>query len=324
MTLTALRLVPRLLRGLLLPALFLAGAARAEDLPGPASSRLLDIPGLGPCDDSPDRRVSIRPGEPLKLMVHGCRGSAGEFRSLARVFAFEGQQSACFSYDDRDALDEVAGALRQTLQTLSAEVPDSAVTLIGHSQGALIARRAVSSLALPGVGAETPPVELVTVSGPFAGIAAAAPCGWTWLHVLSLGLTAASCRIGTGAKWTDISASSTFIRQPGALGSQVSRHLKIDTDERGTCRREAGGRCVESDEIFSLAEQRSAAVEEDPRTRRLELQAGHVEIVGDRELEPRKLIAALQREGVLRTTPPAREAAFARLLAELYRPRRAE
>jgi hypothetical protein len=212
--------------------------------------------------------------------------------------------------------------LRRALQQLADATPGSALTLIGHSQGALISRRAVSTQALSIPDQAVPAVELVTISGPFAGIAAAAPCGWTWLHVLSLGLTAASCRIGTGAKWTDISAASHFIRAPGALSPGVSRHLKIDTDERDTCRREEGGRCVESDEIFSLAEQRSPTVEADPRTQRLELQAGHVEVVGDRHIEPRKLIALLQREGVLRQAAPSRQAAFSQLISRLYGPAR--
>ncbi len=299
-----------------------AAAGEAATAPSPDADLLLDIPGLGPCNDAADRRLRLRRGEALKLMVHGCRGSAGEFRSLAQVFEFQGQQAACFSYDDRIALDDAAGALRRALQQLSEAAPASAISLIGHSQGALISRRAVSTLPLPDTAQTVPAVELVTVSGPFAGIAAAAPCGWTWLHVLSLGLTAASCRIGTGAKWTDIAPASDFIRQPGELSTNVSRHLKIDTDERNTCRREESGRCLESDEIFSLAEQRSHTVESDRRTRRLELQAGHVEVVGDRDVEPRKLIALLQREGVLGPTPPARQQAFSRLIARLYGPAR--
>jgi hypothetical protein len=47
---------------------------------------------------------------------------------------------------------------------------------------------------------------------------------------------------------------------PGALSSRVSRHLKIDTDERGSCRPNADGRCVDSDDIFSLAVGADAAL----------------------------------------------------------------
>ena len=120
----------------------------------------------------------------------------------------------------------------------------------------------------------------------------------------------------------DITYSSHFIREPGPLAPQVSRHLKIDTDERGTCQREEGGRCVESDDIFSLSEQRNARVETDPRARRVELRAGHVEIVGDKRVAPTKLIAVLQEEGVIRPTAPERRTAFSQLLARVYQDHR--
>ncbi|PLK49411.1 triacylglycerol lipase [Uliginosibacterium sp. TH139] len=284
----------------------------------PTADLALDIPGLGPCTDNPDRTLRIRSGEPVNIMVHGCFGSSGEFRSLAQVLAFHGQQSACFTYDDRAALDDSASALRRALHLLDEGGSRPAVTVIGHSQGALIARRALSDQplteALPAGGSK----ELVTVSGPFAGIKAAAPCGIGWLRVVTLGLMPASCHMVTGAKWADITWSSRFIRQPGGLATQVTRHLKIDTDERNTCRRFEGSRCVESDEIFALAEQQQPAVDGDPRTTRLELQAGHVEIIGDREVAPLKLIAALQAEGVIRPTPITQRPAFRQLLAQVY------
>ena len=98
----------------------------------------------------------------------------------------------------------------------------------------------------------------------------------------------------------------------------MARYLKIDTDERGTCRRKENGRCVEGDDIFSIAEQRNPIVESGGRTRRVEVDAGHVEIVGDKQVAPRKLIAILQTEGVLRPTPAASLPAFGLLLARIY------
>ena len=159
---------------------------------------------------------------------------------------------------------------------------------------------------------------MVTVSGPFSGIEAARSCGRRWLYPLSLGLLPLSCLVATGPKWADITYSSPFILQPGALSGRVSRHLKIDTDERGSCRPGPDGRCVDSDEIFSLAEQRSPMPDADPRVTRVEVAAGHVEIVGDKHIPPNKLIEVLQQEGVLHATLPQRQAAFARLLTRLY------
>jgi hypothetical protein len=120
----------------------------------------------------------------------------------------------------------------------------------------------------------------------------------------------------TGPKWADITYSSRFIREPGALIPQVGNYLKIDTDERGTCRREANGRCVEGDDVFSLAEQRNTQVEN--AAQRVEVQAGHVEIVGDNRVAPTKLIAILQAQGVIRPTAPERLSAFNLLLAQVY------
>jgi hypothetical protein len=51
----------------------------------------------------------------------------------------------------------------------------------------------------------------------------------------------------------------------------------------------------------------------------VEVEAGHVEIVGDKEVAPRKLLAILQQQGLLAATPPERRAALEQLLAEIYR-----
>ena len=159
-------------------------------------------------------------------------------------------------------------------------------------------------------------MRLVTVSGPFSGIEAARTCGKSWLYPLTLGLLPLSCYVATGPKWADITYSSQFIREPGALTDQVARYLKIDTDERDACRREENGRCIEDDDIFSLAEQRNAVVEDDHRLTRVEVQAGHVEIVGDKHVAPMKLIAVLQEHGVVRPTAPGHASAFRLLLSQ--------
>lgn len=295
------------------PALFSMDTSRL-----PATDLVLEIPGLGPCTDSPDRRLHLNSREPLKVMVHGCFGSTGEFRALAQVFAFQGQQTACFTYDDRAGLDEVAAEMRQALGLLAKQSKIADITVIGHSQGALISRRALSDTPLNTPLPEGVAKELVTISGPFAGIKAAAPCGIAWLRPISLGLMAASCHLVTGAKWADITYSSRFIREPGGLAPQVSRHLKIDTDERNTCRRFKDGRCVESDEIFDLDEQRNKIVDGEARVLRLEMKAGHVEIVGDHTVAPVKLIDTLQAQGVLRPTPSTQTQAFREMLAQVY------
>lgn len=284
----------------------------------PTPNVALTIPGLGPCTDNPNRTLRLDADQPINIMVHGCFGSSGEFRGLAQVLAFHGQQTACFTYDDRDALTDSASELRSAVNQLAEQTRSPLITVIGHSQGALISRKSLTDLPLAPPQRQ-PELRLVTISGPFDGIASAETCGKRWLFPLTLGLLPASCYVVTGAKWSDITYSSRFIREPGLLVPQVNSYLKIDTDERGTCRREENGRCVEDDDVFSLAEQHNPLVENDARARRVEVKAGHVEIVGDKRVAPTKLIATLQQEGVIRPTAPERLSAFRSLLAQVYR-----
>ncbi|MEO7886589.1 MAG: hypothetical protein ABIR76_07600 [Polaromonas sp.] len=285
-------------------------------LPSPDLS--LNIPGLGPCTDNPDRTLRINTSQPVHILVHGCFGSSGQFRGLAQVLAFHGQQSACFTYDDRARLNEGADQLRHAVSQLAAQSRVPQVTVIGHSQGALIARRSMTEPPSTAPSGRAVDVRLVTISGPFAGIESAKTCGKTWLYPLTLGMLPLSCYVATGPKWADITYSSPFIREPGALAQQVANYLKIDTNERGTCRREEGGRCAEGDDIFSLAEQHNTFIETDTRARRVEVDAGHVEIVGDKRVAPTKLIKILQDEGILEATPPARQYALGLLLSRVY------
>jgi pimeloyl-ACP methyl ester carboxylesterase len=307
--------------------LVLGGCATSEPMdtayfqiaPGnlPPPNITLKIPGLTPCTDNPDHSLHLDSTQPVYVLVHGCFGSSGQFRGLAQILAFHGQQTVCFTYDDRAGLTHSATELRRAVDLLAEQTRAPQITIIGHSQGALVARKSLTELPLAAPRRHAD-LRLVTISGPFDGIAAAQTCGKTWLYPLTLGLLPLTCYAVTGAKWADITFSSRFIREPGTLVPQVSNYLKIDTDERGTCRREEGGRCVLEDEIFSLAEQRNVLVESDRRARRFEVRAGHVEIVGDKRVAPTKLISILQEQGVIRPTSPERLSAFNRLLARIY------
>jgi hypothetical protein len=250
----------------------------------PATDITLNVPSLTPCTDNPDHSLHLKVGQPVAVLVHGCFGSSGQFRGLAQVLAFHGQQTACFAYDDRARLTRSATELRRAIDLLAEQTGAPQITVIGHSQGALIARK---SLAIFPVATASRPSEfrLVTISGPFSGIASAQTCGETWLYPLI---------------------------------PRVSGYLKIDTDERGTCRHEKAGRCVAGDDIFSLAEQRNSTLETDRREQRIEVHAGHVEIVGDKRVAPIKLIAILQEQGVILPTKPELLSAFNQLLARIY------
>jgi hypothetical protein len=286
----------------------------------PTPNVALQIPGLGPCTDNPDRTLRLDSRQPVAVLVHGCYGSSGLFRALAQVLAFHGQQSACFTYDDRDSMVKSSRELIAALDQLGGKMDNKALTVIGHSQGALIARKALVSDRSDAIAIDNLDLRLrlVTVSGPFSGIASANQCGDPVTRKYTLGLIGPLCRIATGDKWNEITYASDFILKPGTLHPQVLDHLKVVTDERGTCRRVEGGACLESDDVFSLAEQRHPIVDTAPRTKVNEVKAGHVEIVGDKRSAPVKLIAVLQENGILNATAPHRAAALDSLLARLY------
>ncbi|MBI5430472.1 MAG: hydrolase [Nitrosomonadales bacterium] len=290
-----------------------------SQLPPPDIS--LSIPGLGPCTDNPDRTLHLNSQQPVTVMVHGCHGSTGRFRALAEVMAFHGQQTACFTYDDRDSLMVSSGQLANSLDTLSAQLDNKEITVVGHSQGALIARKALVTDRPNPVQDKKMNLRLVTISGPFSGIASAEQCGspTPFMMALTLGLVRPLCKVVSGDKWFEITSASDFIRQPGELLGQVRTHLKIDTDERGTCRRfNDAGTCVESDYVFSLDEQNQKPVDEAAVLKKVEIKAGHVEIVGDYRVVPVKLISLFQQYGILNPTEADRSAAFNRLLVKLY------
>lgn len=316
------------IHALLLLALSMGGCATSHRLaapeapdPGrlPSAQRVVSVAGLRPCNDGVERTLHIDPRQAVNILVHGCNGSTGKFHALAEVLAFHGQQTACFAYDDRASLMVSSGQLASAVDALAQHLETPQITVIGHSMGGLVARKAL-------IGGRTDPVRneqidlrLVTVSAPFSGIAAARGCALPALRAATLGINDLVCWLVSGDNWYEITHASDFIRQPGSLAPQVRRHLEVVTDERGTCRRrDETGQCVESDYIFSLAEQRHPPVTNAPRTTAVVVPAGHVEIVGESGVTPYKLIALFQREGIVRATPPERQSAFRDLLAQLY------
>lgn len=286
----------------------------------PASDLALQIPGLSPCTTSDDATLHLNSQQPVTIMVHGCFGSAARFRALSEVFAFHGQQSACFNYNYRDSLTTSADELVDSLAQLSSAMQNKQVTVIGHSQGGLIARNALTRERAHPLDDTSAKLRLVTISSPFAGIEAAEHCGSATIRKWSLGLIVPVCMLISGGKWFDITYASDFIREPGTLIGGVNEYLKVVTDEQGTCRHfDADGLCAEDDLVFSLQEQYQPDIDNHPITSNVEIAAGHAEIVGDHRVEPRKLIALLQQRGIMKRTATADNAAFERLILLLYR-----
>ncbi len=282
----------------------------------PRADTQIEIENLSNCTSVDDTQLKFNSHQPVTIIVHGCFSSAGRFRALADVFAFQGQQAFCFNYDDRDDLDKSAAELKTALSQLAKHMQKPEIQVIGHSQGGLVARRALTDALESNMQAK---IDLVTISAPYAGIQAAAHCGATWFTWLTLGLNKPICKWITGDKYRDIPPNSKFINQPGKLETTVASHLKINTDERNTCRRyNDKGDCAEDDYVFGLDEQYQPKIESDGRVASLDIKAGHAEIVGDHKQVPRKLLNVLQRHGVLNKTERQQVAAFEALLQELY------
>jgi hypothetical protein len=285
----------------------------------PAPNVTVSIPNLSSCTDSDDKSIRIDSGSPLTVLVHGCNGSAGRFRSLAQLYAFHGQQAVCYSYDDRDTLVHSADKLANAVNTLADVTNNQSISIIGHSMGGLISRKAVEEKNKKFNILSGKNLELITISAPLSGIVAAKHCGIKPLHWLSVGVLPGICWIISGDNWHEITYSSDFIRYPEPLIPAVQQYLKIVTNEKNTCRREAkDGNCIESDHVFNLEEQYHAKIDNYPNITNVEVDAGHVGIVGNKDIIPRKLISILQEYNMLSPTPPERRVALERLLADLY------
>ena len=285
----------------------------------PQPDVVVDIPYLRSCTDSPIRTLKFNSSYPVTVLVHGCNGSAGRFRSLAQLYAFHGQQAVCFSYNDRDRLVDISGQLITALDSLASHIRNRNLMVIGHSMGGLVARKAMERDRRGEWQNDDVSIKLATVSAPFAGIEIASHCGIKLLHWLSLGTVPGICWAITGDNWSEITSASNFIRYPEPLLQSVQRYLKIVTDERDTCRRRnKNGSCLESDHVFSVAEQYHPIIDNYKKLINIEVDAGHVEIVGYKHVAPRKLLSILQQQGMLAPTPPERRVALERLLAKLY------
>lgn len=279
------------------PALDVADPGRL-----PSASLALSVPGLRPCSEGEDRALHLDPQQPVNILVYGHNGTVDGFRGLAAAFAAQGQQTVCFEYDGRASLMQTSGQLASAIDQLAPRLGTPRITVIGHSLGGLIARKALVRERPDPVRSANVELQLVTVSAPFSGVAVARMCANPALRVGTLGLTDLVCWLISGDDWYEITPASDFIRHPGELQPQVRRHLMIVTDERGTCRRHAeSGQCIEGDYVLSLSEQQLPAATPPSRSTRVEVPAGHSEIIGGADAVPRKLIAVFEREGMVRS-----------------------
>lgn len=274
------------------------------------------------CDDFRRQVTRLEAGKEVVMLVHGCKSSSGRFSTLKDVFESRGQQALCFSYDYRDSIEECSAKLVCALNSVDDLLDPSSITVIGHSQGGLVARRALirdrsDALSLK---VDAGKIRLVTVSSPFNGIKASSHCGITALHVVTAGTTVLVCKAIAGSTWNEIHPRSDLIHEPGVMDASVSSHLKINTDERDVCRTvDAEGACVEDDFVFALDEQYADVIDRDERVVNVELKAGHAKVIGVTGQPPFGLIGVLEENSVLRTQTRLSRADDVMLLNRLYR-----
>ena len=272
------------------------------------------------CDDFSKQFLDLDQNREIIVLVHGCKGSSGRFNLLRNVFQSRGQQAICFNYDYRKSIKKSADQLIEALNELNRLVAPPRIILIGHSQGGLVARRALVNKkpdqqhALEGQN-----IRLVTISTPFNGIEASSHCGIKALHVLTGGITLLICQGIAGSTWSEINPRSNFINEPGTMYAGVYNHLKIVTDERDICRNyNSSGKCEKNDFVFSLDEQYKEIIDNDSRVTNVEMKAGHSLVVGTPGNPPYDLIEVLENYNVLMKNPLSSEGKQIDFMAQLY------
>lgn len=277
---------------------------------------------LDGCDDFATQTLRLEADKEVFILVHGCKTSSGSFMILKEVFESRGQQAIGFTYDYRDSIEECADQLITAINSINELTHPPRITIVAHSQGGLVARRALIDQRPENrvLGGNEPKIRLVTISSPFNGIKSSSHCGITALHVASAGTTILICQAIAGSTWSEINPRSDFINHPGHLSGIVVEHLKINTDERSTCRSVDGeGNCQKSDFVFALDEQYADAVDRDSRVINIELKVGHAQVVGKPGKPPFTLIETLEKYDILREQAYLTYAEDVALLERLYR-----
>jgi hypothetical protein len=274
------------------------------------------------CDDFQQQITRLECEKEVIILVHGCNASSGYFLTLKQVFAARGQQAICFSYDFRDSIEKCSARLVRAINLIDGFLNPAAIIIVAHSQGGLVARRAIIADRTDGLALNinSRKIRIVTISSPFNGIKASSHCGITALHIATAGVTVAICQLIAGSTWSEIYPGSGFISHPGTLADAVTDHIKINTDEADTCRRvNEDGSCRESDYVFALDEQYAPPVDDDSRVLNIELRAGHAQIVGKPGRPPFELIEVLEEQGILRMRTTLTRAEETALFLALYR-----
>lgn len=246
----------------------------------------------------PDK-LPLESSKPVIILVHGINAGPEFFDVLGPALARRGFQVVRFRYDHGADLERSADRFVTAVRTLRNLCSPPSITVIAHSMGGLVARRAMTTgraqtLAEPAGGL---PIRLVTVASPFGGFRVANLARLRLLRILA-------APFGGSESHACLGSRATFIRQPGSLGANVS-HVKAETEEEGKTRLDRQGR-RRPDTVARRENQRNSLVDSDARARVVQINAGHVGAIENHREVPRVLWDALADAGMLaRATIPA-------------------
>lgn len=245
----------------------------------------INIDHIGTCDGSNSGGVnqimSIEQGWPIAILVHGVNARNGGFFEMSEAIIKRGITPLCFYYDDRDDLSNSAYILQTSITSLIALGRPEKILLIAHSMGGLVARKSVTESS-SNINFNNIDIELITASTPFGGIKSSRTCNSTFWKIASLGISSLICKMISGDKWDQLSPYADFIKYPGTLLPNVTRHDKIITDEQGFCLTwSKSGKCLTKDYAFSIKEQKNEVVDDEAVMIQTVVKSGHTKIITD-------------------------------------------
>ncbi len=231
---------------------------------------------------------AIDPSKPVIVMIHGVNGESSHFDKLEAEeskshnvfrFVYDKKASALVgpAFDgvtegfasDTDDLEELADKFADAVIKLRDEFGITQVTVVAHSMGGLIARRAMvlgRNKTLANSGIE---VTFLSVGTPYGGFFFANFNPLFWLSETTY---------APGVFYARVASGSTYITAPGSLGSNIHM-VKVELLEKGD-----DFAVSPSDQVLNPENQSNPVVDSDPQLIQgsgfgggiVSLKAGHV------------------------------------------------
>jgi hypothetical protein len=206
-------------------------------------------------------------GQKIAILVPGYNSNDDDFDPLLKHLKANKITPYFFNYDDRVTLEFSTDRLVHALKKQHDSNHKEAITVIAHSMGGLIARKALTE-ERANSKENTTKINLVTISTPFAGVKEANGTMFLWLDLF-----------GIHPSHRDLAALSNFVKFPGKLRQNV-RHWKIETAEDVFVL--TNPTVSQKEFVFRLRHQKHPEVDNDKSMmEHIELRSGHVQVLTD-------------------------------------------